>query len=122
MVNRRTGCFPSAYLGAVHPMPSTGINGQLKAALAIAYFQNRGQKFGRKIQNMKSLCRGRFFIGVGLHNQSCDHEKSGLRNNYHCVLIVSLSVGRQIFRAISFVWSIIAKPLFSGSVCIVVCI
>ena len=33
-----------------------------------------------------------------------------LRNNYHCVLIVSLSVGRQIFRAISFVWSIIAKP------------
>ena len=48
MVNRRTGCFPSAYLGAVHPMPSTGINGQLKAALAIAYFQNRGQQFGRK--------------------------------------------------------------------------
>ena len=45
-----------------------------------------------------------------------------LRHNYHCVLIVSLSVGRQIFRAISFVWSIIAKPLFSGSVCIVVCI
>ena len=45
-----------------------------------------------------------------------------LRNNYHCVLIVSLSVGRQIFRAISFVWSIIAKPLFSGSFCIVVCI
>ena len=61
-----------------------------------------------------------FFIGVGLHNQSGDHEKSGLRNNYHCVLIVSLSVGRQIFRAISFVWSIIAKPLFSGSFCIVV--
>ena len=76
MVNSRTGCFPSAYLGAVHPMPSTGINGQLKAALAIAYFQNRAPKFGKKIQNMKSVCHGRFFIGVGLHNQSCDHEKS----------------------------------------------
>ena len=122
MVNSRTGCFSSAYLGAVHPMPSTCINGQLKAALTTAFFHKRAPKFGKKIQNIKSLCHGRFFIGVGLHNQSCDHEKSGLRNNYHCVLIVSLSVGRQIFRAISFVWSIIAKPLFSGSFCIVVCI
>ena len=57
MVNSHTGCFPSAYLGAVHPMPGTGINDQLKAALTIAYFQNREQRFGRKSKIIKKKYR-----------------------------------------------------------------